>query len=94
MGKTFYYEVEVLAPAVGPNASIGVGLTIKEGPPKDREMVGWTSGWGYHGDDGNRLCGKMKGLPYGPMYLIKRGRRREGGGDRGGDEEVGKCELT
>ena len=65
----FYYEVEVLAPAIGPNASIAVGLTIKETPPRDSEMVGWTSGWAYHGDDGKRLCGKMKGLPYGPVYL-------------------------
>jgi len=68
LSTTFYYEVEILAPAIGPNASVAVGITLRESPPKDNEMVGWNSGWAYHGDDGKRLCGKKKGVPYGPIF--------------------------
>jgi SPRY domain len=63
--------VEILSHAIGPNAAIGVGVTIKGVPPKERYMVGWnSSGWGYHADDGKKFTGKGIGELYGPMYLV------------------------
>lgn len=68
--ELFYYEIEILSPAIGRSAAVAIGLTLKDAPPQEKFMVGYTSGWAYHSDDGKKYFGKNKGATFGPMYPV------------------------
>lgn len=63
----------MLFPAVGANATICVGVSLKDSPPKERLDFGLVSspGWGYYGESGAKVNGKPQASSYyGPVYPI------------------------
>jgi len=66
VGLTYYFEITI--ENRGKDGAIGIGLA---GHKHDMEgMPGWLDGYGYHGDDGLKFHGGLRGqgIAYGPTY--------------------------
>lgn len=65
----FYYEVEIIQPALGIDPTMCIGLSLLGSPPKEKQMLGFKIGWGYSSGDGKRYFGKGQ-VDCGPVYLF------------------------